>query len=104
MSFDAITLIEGLYCDSNVHILGSTVTGWKWRPMVYTQRLPMELENIFKAVPKLSAAEHQRIERAYEFACQAHEGQKRKSGEPYMIHCVAVAQTLAELHMDADTI
>ncbi len=64
----------------------------------------MELENIFKAVPKLSIAERQMIEKAYKFACQAHEGQTRKSGEPYMIHPVAVAQILAELRMDAKVI
>src|SRR5215468_10085952 len=64
----------------------------------------MELKKILEAVPKLSISDREMIEKAYNFACQAHEGQKRKSGEPYMIHCVAVAQTLAELRMDAQTI
>src|SRR5258706_7955991 len=64
----------------------------------------MELENIFKAVPILSIAERKMIEKAYKFACHAHEGQTRKSGEPYMIHPVAVAQILAELRMDAKVI
>src|SRR5689334_2809551 len=64
----------------------------------------MELDNIFKAVPKLPLADRQMIEKAYNFACKAHEGQTRKSGEPYMIHPVAVAQILAELHMDAKVI
>jgi guanosine-3',5'-bis(diphosphate) 3'-pyrophosphohydrolase len=63
-----------------------------------------ELEPILKHVPKLTAADRQLVERAYEFASKAHEGQKRKSGEPYMIHCLAVAQMLAELRMDAQTI
>src|SRR5579859_1634331 len=66
--------------------------------------LPMELENIYKAVPKLAPADRQMIEKAYHFACHAHEGQTRKSGEPYMMHPVAVAQILAELHMDAQAI
>ena len=35
---------------------------------------------------------------------QAHEGQVRKSGEPYFTHCVAVAHILAELHLDAEAI
>ncbi len=64
----------------------------------------MELDNLFKVLPKLSQPDRQFIEKAYDFACHAHEGQKRKSGEPYMIHCVAVAQTLAELRMDARAI
>jgi GTP diphosphokinase / guanosine-3',5'-bis(diphosphate) 3'-diphosphatase len=45
-----------------------------------------------------------RIREAYEFGAQAHEGQKRLSGEPYIAHPVAVADILADLHMDAQTI
>ncbi len=37
------------------------------------------------------------VERAYEVAAQAHKGQKRQSGEPYITHPVAVAQILADL-------
>ncbi len=44
------------------------------------------------------------VERAWHFAEKAHEGQKRKSGEPYFMHPVAVASTLAELMMDGATI
>ncbi len=40
------------------------------------------------------------LRRAYAFAQEAHEGQKRASGEPYFIHPVAVAAILAELRMD----
>ncbi len=45
-----------------------------------------------------------RITEAYHFAEKAHDGQKRRSGEPYIIHPVAVAQILAEMGMDADSI
>lgn len=41
---------------------------------------------------------------AYEFAAKAHEGQKRTSGEPYIVHPVSVAFILLELGMDTDTI
>ncbi len=44
------------------------------------------------------------IRRAYALARQAHEGQKRKSGEDYITHPVAVAAILADLGMDADTL
>jgi RelA/SpoT family (p)ppGpp synthetase len=44
------------------------------------------------------------ISRAYEFGAKAHEGQTRKSGEPYITHPVAVAQELAEMHLDAKAI
>ncbi len=46
----------------------------------------------------------ERITDAYHFAEKAHQGQKRRSGEPYIIHPVAVAQILAEMGMDADSI
>jgi guanosine-3',5'-bis(diphosphate) 3'-pyrophosphohydrolase len=44
------------------------------------------------------------IKKAYDLAEKAHEGQFRKSGEPYIMHPVAVATTLAELGMDADAV
>jgi GTP pyrophosphokinase len=49
-------------------------------------------------------AEITRITQAYVFARNAHEGQLRRSGEPYIIHPVAVAQILAEMGMDGDSI
>ena len=44
------------------------------------------------------------IEKAYDTAEKMHEGQLRKSGEPYIIHPMAAAEILAELGMDEDTI
>jgi GTP diphosphokinase / guanosine-3',5'-bis(diphosphate) 3'-diphosphatase len=44
------------------------------------------------------------ITRAYEFSKVAHQGQKRRSGEDYIVHCVDVAEILAELHLDTVTI
>ncbi|HZV98061.1 MAG TPA: bifunctional (p)ppGpp synthetase/guanosine-3',5'-bis(diphosphate) 3'-pyrophosphohydrolase [Methylophilaceae bacterium] len=41
---------------------------------------------------------------AYRFSAAAHEGQMRKSGEPYITHPVAVAGILAELHLDTPTL
>src|SRR5215813_3370361 len=40
------------------------------------------------------------LEKAYRFAAERHEGQKRASGEPYMTHPVLVTRQLAEMHMD----
>ncbi len=45
-----------------------------------------------------------KIREAFIFAYKAHRNQKRKSGEPYIIHPIAVAQILAELEVDAETI
>ncbi|PZN30141.1 MAG: guanosine-3',5'-bis(diphosphate) 3'-diphosphatase [Proteobacteria bacterium] len=52
----------------------------------------------------LPPAQVDRIREAYEFGAQAHQGQKRLSGEPYIAHPVAVAHILADLHLDAQTI
>ena len=46
----------------------------------------------------------QDVYRAYLFGAEAHEGQKRMSGEPYIYHPLAVARILAELHMDHESI
>lgn len=46
----------------------------------------------------------EKVKKAYEFARNAHEGQKRRSGEPFIIHPVAVAQILADMNMDAVSI
>lgn len=44
------------------------------------------------------------IQKAYDSAYRAHEGQKRKSGEPYIIHPLCVAIILADLELDKETI
>ena len=44
------------------------------------------------------------IEKAYKVAAEAHKDQKRKSGEPYIIHPLCVAIILADLEMDKETI
>ena len=44
------------------------------------------------------------IEKAYQVASEAHKDQKRKSGEPYIIHPLCVAIILADLELDKETI
>ncbi len=44
------------------------------------------------------------LTRAYGVAAEAHEGQVRRSGDPYIVHPLAVATILAELGLDADTL
>jgi GTP diphosphokinase / guanosine-3',5'-bis(diphosphate) 3'-diphosphatase len=44
------------------------------------------------------------VRRAYEFARDRHEGQKRSSGEPYITHPVEVTEILADLEMDEQTL
>jgi len=61
-----------------------------------------QLINKLEAYLPPDQVEH--IREAYEFGASAHEGQKRRSGEPYISHPVAVADLLADLHMDSQTI
>ena len=46
----------------------------------------------------------EQVQRALEFAIEKHEGQLRRSGDPYVTHPIAVARLCAELHMDAATL
>ena len=42
------------------------------------------------------------VARAYEFGADAHDGQTRKTGEPYITHPVAVAQELGRMYLDVE--
>ena len=48
----------------------------------------------------LEPSQIEQVIKAYNFASDAHAGQKRKSGEPYITHPLAVANILAHMHMD----
>jgi GTP diphosphokinase / guanosine-3',5'-bis(diphosphate) 3'-diphosphatase len=52
----------------------------------------------------LAPAQVERVREAYDFGAERHQGQKRVSGEPYITHPVAVADILADLKLDADTL
>jgi RelA/SpoT family (p)ppGpp synthetase len=51
-----------------------------------------------------SEADRALLRRAYNVASQAHHGQTRASGEPYISHCLATAHILAELRLDTSTL
>ena len=50
------------------------------------------------------SADFGQIRTAFEYADKCHEGQKRKSGEPYIIHPLAVAQIVADQKLDSESI
>ncbi len=65
----------------------------------------VEIEDVIAVVKKKKGRRDTKlIQRAYEYAKAKHGDQLRKSGEPYIIHPVQVAYTLAELGMDDNTI
>ena len=67
-----------------------------------TSKLSEELDQLSKIY--LNPLSSQKIKKAIEFADRAHEGQFRKSGEPFLTHPINVGLILASLKMDADTI
>jgi GTP diphosphokinase / guanosine-3',5'-bis(diphosphate) 3'-diphosphatase len=63
------------------------------------------LRDLLNAVEKYLPPEQvKRVREAAEFGAEAHRGQRRKSGGPYIAHPVAAAEILATLRVDADTI
>lgn len=62
-----------------------------------------DLDKIIRAYLK-SEDELKNVHKAYLFAASKHEGQFRKSGEPYIIHPLNVAKILTEVYADAETL
>ena len=69
-----------------------------------TRRTPGVKELLAQVEKYLPPEQVERIRAATEFGADAHKGQKRKTGEPYIAHPVAAAEILAELRLDPDTI
>ncbi|NNM01818.1 MAG: bifunctional (p)ppGpp synthetase/guanosine-3',5'-bis(diphosphate) 3'-pyrophosphohydrolase, partial [Gammaproteobacteria bacterium] len=57
-----------------------------------------------KVEPYLTPTAVRKIRRAYLFGAEAHAGQTRQTGEPYIHHPLEVADILADMHMDQDTL
>jgi guanosine-3',5'-bis(diphosphate) 3'-pyrophosphohydrolase len=57
-----------------------------------------------KKISRFSKEEQGRIMAAMDFASELHQNQKRASGEPYIIHPLAVAEILINLNLDAPTV
>jgi guanosine-3',5'-bis(diphosphate) 3'-pyrophosphohydrolase len=73
----------------------------------------MEIKNVIVSFPDLKACYSQyitnpedlaQIEKAYQFAAKKHEGQFRKSGDPYITHLLGVAMILAQMQTSPNTI
>ena len=72
----------------------------------YSALIKTNIESLFRYLaPRTSEEQMRRIIDGYEFAAKAHKKQKRRSGEPYIIHPIAVATILArELEMTDNTV
>ena len=71
----------------------------------FSHERALTIDNLVKRVEiYLPEANFVMLRKAYEFAAKAHKGQKRSSGEDYIIHPINVAATLIKLKMDMDSI
>lgn len=70
------------------------------------QRLDAQAQHVFDVMAqRVSAEDLERIKDAYALASSAHAGQKRNSGDPYIMHPIAVAAIVAEeLELDANPV
>lgn len=75
-----------------------------YTPMVKPKTIATSAELLARCRQYLSESDVRRIQHAFRYADDAHLGQFRKSGEPYITHPLAVATILAEWHLDATTI
>lgn len=64
----------------------------------------IELNVLLDQIRKYNSSDLSQVEKAYNYAVEKHEGQVRKSGEPYITHPVNVAFILAELELDVQSI
>jgi len=64
----------------------------------------MHLAELAEHITYLKPDDVALVEKAYQFSKSAHEGQFRKSGDPYISHPVAVAKLLAKWHLDAQAL
>jgi GTP diphosphokinase / guanosine-3',5'-bis(diphosphate) 3'-diphosphatase len=66
------------------------------------------MKNVTDLVEKIQsyypAADVEPVRKAYDFSAKVHKGQKRASGEPYLIHPIAVANIIADLKLDVPSV
>ncbi|MDE5912465.1 MAG: HD domain-containing protein, partial [Muribaculaceae bacterium] len=72
----------------------------------YRHIIEHEAGKVFAAMePRTSPEDMTRLRRAFQLAVEAHAPQKRKTGEPYILHPIAVALIAAEeLSLDVNTV
>ena len=72
---------------------------------VKTSKTAIPLEKLLEQLPeRYTITDRELIQRAYRVAEEAHHGQKRHSGEPYINHCLAVASILADLRVPPEVV
>ena len=76
-----------------------------FQPLDFSHERNLNIDDLIRRVESYyPEADFKKLRAAYEFAEKAHRGQKRSSGEDYIIHPINVAATLIKLRMDLDSI
>lgn len=74
-------------------------------PLSATSKRPVTLADVIDAYrAHYPGGDVELLQKAHDTAARAHEGQERKTGDPYITHPIAVAHMLAVYGLDADTI
>ena len=63
-----------------------------------------QAENLFAKIKEAGTYDYDKIYKAYDYAEKLHEGQKRISGEDYIVHPISVAEEVFNLQLDTDSI
>lgn len=64
----------------------------------------LSIEMLINLINEYNPLETEKVKKAYAYANEKHDGQKRQSGEDYIVHPLMVAYILAQMHADADTV
>lgn len=64
----------------------------------------LSIEMLLNLINEYNPLETEKVKKAYAYASEKHDGQKRQSGEDYIVHPLMVAYILAQMHADADTV
>lgn len=98
-------LLRGL-CMQMTEIRGGSAMNHVFYRQTGLHETQEELYGRLQAVLKENGIEYKKemVQKAYEFACQAHQGQKRYSGDDYVTHPINVAILVAEMEGDEDTV
>lgn len=96
---DHARFIDAMLTLSHRHLFGPTS-----RPAVPRKQEVVSLATLNTKLDYLKPADRALIKEAFQYADQAHLGQYRQSGEPYITHPVAVAEVCADWKLDAQSI
>jgi GTP diphosphokinase / guanosine-3',5'-bis(diphosphate) 3'-diphosphatase len=88
--------------------IGRSDRGPRWRPPFLVRTVDtsksVTVSELLRLAQHLAPPDRELVQRAYDRAYHAHDGQRRLSGEDYVDHPLQVAAILADLHLDATTL